>query len=262
MGEVGGQGALESLQSFFDVKAATSNIDSALDAVSWLFTIVIWVVQIVGLIALVFWIFRIGVDILLITMRGTGVAKALEKFGTKEGAESYKNVGAYLKGNLLEIILVVVLVSLLITGWIFRIFSLASAGFGSLLNKILGLDIDGLISSADAQAWKDNIKVARNASIRNEYDQSVSDARGYLAELYNMQGVSSADPTYLSTSRKYSVAIAKCQYIAKEKGPDVIDQLNLDSGYFSQHKYDDSVFNEGMLQSDVMSNWGGSTSLN
>lgn len=261
--EAGGQGALESLQSFFDVKSATSGVDSALGAVSWIFTMVIWAVQIIGLVALGVWIFRIGVDIVLITMRGTTFADNLSKFGTStKGAESYKSVAAYLKGNLLEIVLVVVLVSLLITGWIFRIFSMALSGFGSLLNKLLGLDVDGLISSADAQAWQDNIKVARNASIRNEYDAAVSDARGYLSELYAMQGVSQSDPTYKATSRKYSVAIAKCQYIASSKGADVTKGLNLDSGYFTQHKYNDSVCNAGMLSQDVMAAWGGSNSCN
>lgn len=101
------------------------------------------VVQIIGLVALGVWIFRIGVDIVLITMRGTTFTDNLSKFGTSsKGSESYKSVATYLKGNLLEIILVVVLVSLLITGWIFRIFSMALSGFGSLLNKLLGLDIE------------------------------------------------------------------------------------------------------------------------
>src|SRR5699024_3539952 len=137
----------------------------------------------VGAIALGIWIFRIAIDIILIVTRGTAIAESgkLNKWGTSsdDKSESYSSIMGYLKHNILEIILVILVVILLFSGYMFRIIAFAIDGVGTLLNKFLGLDLSTKLSALDADAFVNNVGSQRSASLRNQYDEQLSGAREY-----------------------------------------------------------------------------------
>lgn len=253
----GGQQGLNQVVQFFNVRASGVDLTSAIGVTDVLMTIAILIVSILGFIALAIWVTRIGVDILLITLRGTEIAAKMSKLGTSQDTSSYNKVSDYLKKNFVEIILVVVFIGLMITGWLWRIFAIALNGFGSMLNYLLGLDIDGLISGADAEAWKSNIQNQTYPTIRDEYEQNVAAAQGYLKELYDMVDVDNNDPRKLAVRRKYSVALSKASHIAQSgESANIIDELKLYDGYFDRHKRND-VCRSTFFESASMAHFGG-----
>lgn len=256
----GGQQGLNQVVQFFNVRASGVDLTSAIGVTDVLMTIAILVVSILGFIALAIWVTRIGVDILLITLRGTEIANKMSKLGTSQDTSAYNKVSDYLKKNFVEIILVVVFIGLMITGWLWRIFAIALNGFGAMLNFLLGLDVDGLISGADAEAWKKNIENQTYPAIRDEYEQNVAAAQGYLGELYNMVDVSNDDPRKLAVRRKYSVALAKANVIGSNSAVTtaMTTELKLYDGFFDRHKKTD-LCRSNFFETQSMASFGSFT---
>ena len=133
-------GALQQVIRFFDVKATTADVSTAMDLTGVFIQFATIFVQIIGFFAISIWIARIGIDILLLTTKGTEFASKMEKFGTGK-SDHYESAVAYIKGNLVQIAIMVVLIVFLITGWIFRLFTIAMSGIGMILNRLLNLDV-------------------------------------------------------------------------------------------------------------------------
>lgn len=265
---VGGQTGIQQVQSFFNLKSQTSGIENAMGITSPFITFTIWVIQMVGFIAIGIWMIRIAVDILALSTKNLAFAENLQKFGTGSGEKGgYDSTGAYIKKNGLEIVMVITLTVLMMTGLLFRILALALGGVGTILNIVFNLDLDGLNSAADAQSFVENLETRRPASLRNEYDEHLASARGFAGELYSLaaEGVSQSNPNFQATSRRYTTAMAKAELISQT---DVManygDQLKLGDAYFQQHKYNADVCNEAFLDSDTSSIWsqsGGTLNL-
>src|SRR5699024_247532 len=120
----GGSGSNVSLiKEFFNTQSSAGDLSSVLSSTSLWFQIVVWIIMFVGAIALGIWIFRIAIDIILIVTRGTAIAESgkLNKWGTSSDDESksYSSIMGYLKHNILEIILVILVVILLFSGYMF-----------------------------------------------------------------------------------------------------------------------------------------------
>lgn len=255
---VGGQTGIQQVQSFFNLKSQTSGIENAMGITSPFITFTIWVIQMVGFIAIGIWMIRIAVDILALSTKNLAFADKLQTFGTGKDSSSYDSTGAYIKSNGLEIVMVITLTVLMMTGLLFRILALALGGIGTILNIVFNLDLDGLNSSADAQAFVENLETRRPASLRNEYDEHLASARGFASELYNLaaDGVSQSNPNFQATSRRYTTAMAKAELISQT---DVMaaygDQLKLGEAYFQQHKYNADVCNDSFIDSDTSTIW-------
>lgn len=257
--DTGGQTGIQSVQSFFDMKSQTTGIENAMGIVSPFITFTIWVVQIVGFVAIGIWMIRIAADILALSTKNLAFAEGIQKFGTGK-TDSYDSTGAYIKKNGVEIVLVICLTVLMMTGLLFRILSLALGGIGTILNVVFNLDLDGLNSAADAQAFVENLESRKPASLRNEYDEHLTSAKGYATQLYTLSadGVSKTNPNFQATSRKYTTALAKAELISKT---DVMKtgskQLKLGADYFKQHKYNADVCNKAFFDSATTQIWAG-----
>lgn len=247
------QSGLGQVVEFFNVRASGTDVSSAIGITNVLMSIAILIVSVLGFTALAIWVARIGVDILLITLRGTAIADKLSSFGTAK-SESYDSVGKYLKNNFVEILLVVVLIALMVTGWLWRIFAIALQGVGGVLNFLLGLDFDGLLSAQDVNAWKDNVTSQPPAAIKNEYDENVALAESTLNELYSMTDMDNNVALKQDVIRRYTIAMSRAQWISEQtngqNGADVIGSLNLESNYFARHKTT-NYCNTAFLNSDA-----------
>lgn len=232
----GGQGGLGQVVSYFEMRSSMTDVSTAIGITNVLMSAAILVVSVLGFVALAIWVSRIGVDILLITLRGTAIADKLRNLGTNKDASSYDKVSNYLKTNLVEIILVVVLVALMVTGWLWKIFAMALQGVGGILNFLLGLDFNGMLSSTDYDAWKENVTRQRPAAIRNEYDKYLTAAINNLDQLYNMTDVDNNNPVKQNIVRQYALNLARAQHISTEKGGELTTALKLDGEYFNRHK--------------------------
>lgn len=253
----GGQQGLNQVVEFFNTRASGVDLTSAIGITDVLMTIAILIVSVLGFVALAIWVTRIGIDILLITLRGTEFADKISKLGTSQDTGSYNKVSDYLKKNFAEIVLVVVFIGLMITGWLWRIFAMALNGFGSMLNYLLGLDVDGLISGADADAWKTNVVNQPYAGVRDEYEKNVAAAQGYLNQIYQMEGKNDDDPQKIAVRRKYSVAIAKANHIAGSgEASAIVDDLKLYETFFDRHKASDTC-RASFFEDASMSHFGG-----
>lgn len=264
--DVGGQSALQEVQAYFNVKAQTNKIQNAIGVTNSFITIAIWFVQVLGFFCIGIWTVRIGFDILALVTRNLGVAKFAQTWGTgKEG--TYDSVGAYLKGNGLEIVMVVILAVLMMTGLLWRVLSLALGGIGTMLNKIFSLDLDGILSASDAIGYIENLESRKPESLRNEYDEHLGSVQSLVSQMYDLakDGVTNGDPQYKAISRQYTTAMAKAELISKTNViKNYASQLKLDSSYFSKHKYDANVCNKSFLDKDTLAIWsknGGSLSI-
>lgn len=247
------QSGLGQVVEFFNVRASGTDVSSAIGITNVLMSIAILIVSVLGFTALAIWVARIGVDILLITLRGTAIADKLSSFGTAK-SESYDSVGKYLKNNFVEILLVVVLIALMVTGWLWRIFAIALQGVGGVLNFLLGLDFDGLLSAQDVNAWKDNVTSQPPAAVKNEYDENVALAESTLNELYSMTDMDNDVALKQDVIRRYTIAMSRAQWISEQadgqNGADVVGALNLESTYFARHKTT-NYCNTAFLNSDA-----------
>lgn len=262
IGQVGSSG-LSDIVSFFNNQSSGGDVSNALSSAGIAFKIAMFLIMFIGAIAMAIWIGRIAVDILLIVTRGTklGESEKVKKLGTG-GSDSYASVGTYLKGNLLEIILVIVLITFLMTGWLFRLIAIALSGFGALGNKLLGLDIEGTLSAIDAEAFKENVSVRRTASLKIQYDEELGSARAEAARLYEMakDGAVSDNPKFVKAKRLYTTNMIRADILAKELADvrNAQGELKLEPGYFNQHlrQNGDGVCNEGFIVEEISTSYG------
>lgn len=257
-------GAMHQVMRFFDVKSATADVSTAMDLTGIFIQFATIFIQIVGFIAIAIWIARIGIDILLLTMQGTKAAEKLQDLGTGK-SEHYESAVAYIKGNLMQIAIMVVLIVFLITGWIFRLFSIAMSGIGMILNRLLNLDVGTIWSEQEVIAWQDNYASSTNAQKLNLYDDAVADAHGYAQTLYEMKGISKDDPGRQDIERNYTNAMMKANYVSSgdgsgSTGSDLAAALNKPDNYFDRHKRTDSICNEYFELSEASTIWGGGVS--
>lgn len=254
-------GALQQVIRFFDVKATTADVTTAMDVTGVFIQFATIFVQLIGFIAISIWIARIGIDILLLTTKGTEVATKMEKFGTGK-SEHYDSAVAYIKGNLIQIAIMVVLIVFLVTGWIFKLFSIAMSGIGMILNRLLNLDVGAVWSEQEIIAWQNNYDSSTNAQKMEMYDNAVSDAQSYAQTLYDMKGVPKDDVNRQEIERNYTNAMMQANYVSNQGGSDLAGALNKPADYFSRHQRTDAICNDYFELTEAASTWGGSISCN
>ncbi|PGR83637.1 hypothetical protein [Bacillus cereus] len=258
--ETGGQQGLSDIVNFFNMQSTTGDVSTALSASGWAFKIALFVIMTVGALAMAVWLARIAVDIVCLVTRGTAVADKMGKLGTGKG-DSYDSVGKYLKGNIVEIILVIVLITFLITGWLLRLIAMALSGIGILLNKLLGLDLAGGLATLDADAFKENISARRTTSLRNQYDDELASVRHYANVLYDKakDGAISDDPAFNQAKSMYTQSMVKADLLATELNKrKATDEMKLGADYFKQHlrQNGDGACNKSFMVNDVQSTYG------
>ena len=254
-------GALQQVIRFFDVKSTTADVTTAMDLTGIFIQFATMFVQIIGFIAISIWIVRIGIDILLLTTKGTEFANKMEKFGTGK-SEHYDSAVAYIKGNLVQIAIMVVLIVFLVTGWIFRLFSIAMSGIGMILNRLLNLDVGAIWTEQEVIAWQDNYASSTNAQKLELYDNAVSDSQGYAQTLYEMRGVPKDDPDRQEIERNYTNAMMQANFIQQQGGSDLATALNKSSDYFTRHQRTDAICNEYFELDEASAVWEGRVSCN
>lgn len=231
---------LSDIVEFFNVFSASGDVGGALlDAGVW-FKIALFLIIMVGAISMAIWIVRISVDILLIVTRGTNLDKTkIGSLGTgKDG--SYDSVGKYIGGNIVEIILVIILITFLMSGWLFRLIALAISGFGILANKLFNLDIDGGLSKMDAEAFVDNVGMLRANEAKAEYDDRIGAMKSQAELLYGYakEGLDAESPKFQKAKRIYTSNFAQADVISTQKfgeGGGAITALRLPTSYFARH---------------------------
>lgn len=259
LGQVGNTG-LSDIVSFFNNQSSGGDVTNALGSAGIAFKITMFLIMFVGAIAMAIWIGRIAVDILLIVTRGTGATAKLEKFGTGE-ADSHASVKTYFAKNIVEIIMVIILITFLMTGWLFRLIAIALSGFGALGNKLLGLDIEGALSKADAEAFSEGVSARRTVSLKVQYDEELGSARAESVRLYEMakDGKVSDDPKFVKSKRLYTTNMARAQILSNELTGkrNAESELKLGEGYFEQHLRvgGDGVCNDSFLVSDAITTY-------
>ena len=247
-------GALQQVIRFFDVKATTADVSTAMDLTGVFIQFATIFVQIIGFFAISIWIARIGIDILLLTTKGTEFATKMQKFGTGKDTH-YESATDYIKGNLIQIAIMVVLIVFLITGWIFRLFTIAMSGIGMILNRLLSLDVGAVWTQQEVEAWQDNYKSSTNAQKLEMYDNAVSEAQGYAQTLYDMKGIPSDDPDRQEIERNYTNAMMQANYVEKTGGTDLAAALNKSNDYFKRHKRTDAICNTHFQLKGAAQTW-------
>ena len=244
---------LSDVTSFMSSMSANSDVGSTLLSASLAFKLAIYFIMFCGAIAMAIWIARIGVDILLIATNGMGKLEDsfIGKMGTKSG--NYGSVGAYLKGNFVEIVLVIVLISFLMTGWLFTIISMALTGFGLLANKVFNLDVDGGLSKMSASAFTDNIGMLRATEVKVMYDDNLGNLKSQANTMYTYasDGVDTDSDQWIKASRLYSAYMSKTHLLSKEGAEDK-STLKVSDAYFEQHLNSSDICNTAFLDGAII----------
>lgn len=249
-------GAMQQVIRFFDVKVATTDVSNSMALTGVFIQAATMMVQIIGFIAISIWVLRIGVDILLLTTKGTAIAEKLDGFGTGD-EKNYESATAYISGNLVQIALMVVLIVFLITGWIFKLFSLSMTGIGMILSRILSLDVGAAWSQQEVLAWRDNVMSSTNAQKLAIYDEAVSEAQGYAQSLYDMRGAPKEDAMRQEMEHKYTNAMMRAQFIntGEGGGSSLAEALNKPDDYFGRHLRTDAICNAHFLEDSMVGMW-------
>lgn len=228
---------LGDIVSFFNNYATSGDVDGALVSTGFIFKAVLWVIIFVGAISMAIWIARIAVDILLLVTRGTKIAESgLKNFGTGKdgGAASVKD---YISKNGIEILLVIVLITFLITGWLFRLVAIALSGFGALGNKLFDLDLESAFTTTEVDSYVEQLPSRRAVSLKAEYDQMLGNARSEATRLYEYakQGKLKTDPAYQKSMKLYSNYMYRAQAVSVTMTNEKAASLNVKDEYFQQH---------------------------
>lgn len=252
----GGQTALEGVKSFFDMKSQTDNIAYATGITSPFISLTLLAMQVIGFVAIGIWTLRISADILGLALPDKAGSKFVAMFGTAK-AESYGTAKDYMSKNMVNVVSVLLLTVLLMTGMLYRVLSLALGGIGTVLNIVFKLDIDGIVSASDASAYINQLGTRRPTDLRNEYDSQLNSLKQFANQLYeySAEGISKNDSLWKSSSRKYTTAYIKADAIATSLKGKETSELKLGSSYFQQHKENSKVCNKDFSDSDVISAW-------
>lgn len=257
---------LSDIVSFFNNQSSNGDVSGALGTAGFAFKIAMFVIMFIGAIAMAIWIGRIAVDILLITTRGTKIAdnETLKKMGTVEGDKNYDSVMGYVKGNILEIVLVIVLITFLMTGWLFRLIAIALAGFGALGNKLFGLDIEGTLSSYEASNFAGQVEMRRLSSLKSQYDEELGNLRAESERLYDIakKGAVSDDPKFLKAKKMYSMHMARADILGKSlESRSGVAEFKVDASYFKQHlkQAGNGVCNTKFLDTTILAQYTSGT---
>lgn len=271
LGAVSGQGAdvvtssgLSDIVSFFNTQSVNNDVAGTLMNTGLAFKIAMGLIMFIGAIAMAIWIARIAIDILLLATNNIGNFSKLESLGTKSGG--YGSVADYLKGNLLEIILVIILITLIMTGFLFRLIGVAISGTGMLLNKLFNLDVDGGLSKVSGQSYKEGFDMLRLPEKKIKYDEALGALKAQADVLYNYssEGMEKTNPKFISAMRAYSVQMGRAVYAGNSLGKgDTPKTLNLNKAYFEQHLSSADACNKSFIDTTVINNYGdkGSTTV-
>lgn len=254
----GGQSGLESVQSFFNMKAQTDNIAYATGITSPFISFTILAMQVIGFVAIGIWMLRISADILALALPEKAGGKLVQTFGTAEQG-GYSTAQDYIKKNAVNVVFVIILTVLLMTGLLYRVLSICLGGIGTVLNVVFKLDIDGIVSASDASAYITQLGTRQLTDLRNEYDSQLATTKQFAGELHKLagEGISKTDSIWKSASRKYTTSFIKAEAISKrvKQNDGATSELKLGSAYFNQHKENSSVCNTNFADKDVQSAW-------
>lgn len=247
---------LSDVVSFFNTQSTNNEVSESLKNSALAFKIAMAAIMFIGAVSMAVWIGRIAVDILLIVTHGMGKMDKLANFGTGK-AESYTSVGKYLTGNLLQIILVIVLVAFLMTGWLFRLIAIALSGFGMLANKAFNLDIGGGMSKLSAKSYQEGFEMMRVQEQKAVYDTELASLKAQADIMYQMasEGAEKSSSKFVNAQKTYSVHMGKL-YVAGSKLETKAGSLNLNKSYFNQHLDSRVGCNKAFVDATVLGNYG------
>lgn len=249
------------LSEFFTTQSTAGDLNSVLSDTSLLFQIVVVAIMFIGAICLAIWLIRLGIDIFLIVTRGFGgeggARSKMAGWGTAGEAQAYSNLGTYFKKTLFQIILVILIIALFMTGMMYQVIAYALDFVGTVSSKLFGLDLGTKLSSLDAESFVENIGSQRSNSLRNQYDEQLSASREASNQLYDYakDGTVDDDPKLNEMKSQYTQSMVKANILGEElMDRDADKEFKLGDGYFQQHlrQDGDGVCNEEFLLEDVI----------
>lgn len=245
---------LNAVKSYMGSMTSTGDLNGALASTAIVFKIAVFIVMVIGGLALAIWTFRIGMDILSLALpKGNKVGEMASKWGTGK-ADNYEDVMSYIKDNGLNTVLMLTLIVFLMTGWIFQIAGLVMTGAGMLINKLVGIDIEGSLAKFDAQSFTSKAAIMRPAQLKQQYDEHVSGMRATMQQIYETGGKDPdiKDPRLQTMFRTYTMHYVKAELIGKQAEKHAKD-FKVPDTYFEQHRIEGGT---GVCDADFLSNGG------
>lgn len=226
---------LNTVKSYMSSMTSSGDLNNALGSTAIVFKVAVFIVMVIGGLALAIWTFRIGMDILSLALPKSGFTDKISAMGTGK-ADSYEDVMAYIKDNGLNTLLMLTLIVFLMTGWIFQIAGLVMTGAGMLINKIVGIDVEGSLAKFDAESFSQKAGIMRPAQLKQQYDANVGAMRSTMQQIYETGGADPDpdDPRLKTMFRTYTMNFVKADLIGKQAKNHTSD-FKVPSGYFEQH---------------------------
>lgn len=230
----GNSSGLESMSSYMQNMTSSGDIDGALGSTAVVFKVAVFIVMVIGGLALAIWTVRIGADILSLALPKSKLTDKIAVLGTGK-AENYDNVMDYIKNNAVNTILMLTLIVFLVTGWIFQIAAMVMAGFGLLINKIVGIDVEQSIAEFDSQNYDAKASLMRPNQLKQEYDENVAGMRSQAQLIHEAAGGNPdpKDPKIQQYLRQYALYYARA-HISSGKLNE--RDFNLEARYFDTHR--------------------------
>lgn len=244
---------LNAVKSYMGSMTSTGDLNGALASTAIVFKIAVFIVMVLGGLALAIWTFRIGMDILSLALPKSGFTDKIASLGTGK-ADNYEDVMSYIKDNGLNTLLMLTLIVFLMTGWIFQLAGLVMTGAGMMINKLVGIDIEGSLAKFDAETFTNKAAIMRPAQLKQQYDEHVGGMRSTMQQIYETGGKDPdiKDPRLQTMFRTYTMHYVKADLIGVEAAKKAKD-FKVPASYFKQHKIEGGT---GVCDGDFLTNGG------
>lgn len=235
----------DAINSYMQTMTASGDVSAAMGTTAYLLKLTVFLVMVAGGLALAIWVFRLAADILALALPAGKASERIGKLGTGR-SQDYDSVMAYLKDNAVNTILMIVLIAFLVTGYLFQIVGMAMTGFGLLINKLVGIDVEEVLMEFSVQDYETQVMLMTPAQVKAEYDQAVAGMRSEAQMIHSIGAQNSYDinnDQLRQHLRQYALHFQKADAIggssASGTSGGAVDRNNypnLEDGYFGAHR--------------------------
>lgn len=231
----------DAINSYMQTMTASGDVSAAMGTTAYLLKLTVFLVMVAGGLALAIWVFRLAADILALALPAGKASERIGKLGTGR-SQDYDSVMAYLKDNAVNTILMIILIAFLVTGYLFQIVGMAMTGFGLLINKLVGIDVEEVLMEFNHQEYETQVLLMTPAQVKAEYDQSIAGMRSEAQMIHSIGAQNSYDinnEQLRQHLRQYALHYQKANTIGGTGGSSgavtASNYPNLESGYFNTH---------------------------
>lgn len=253
--------SLQEFVTFLGSPDMYGSMSMAAQMLKWAVHLVVTLLMIAGIVAILFVVAKVAVDIVFLSGIGQLLNKdegAMGKFNKRlEGFASTNaingEIGEYIKQDIWKVVLTLAFIGLLASGMLLPIAGQVAGVIGAGVDRIIGLDPAGQVANFDWGEFQESVTYTRDSDLKADYDKYVSEAESYMNYIYDLGSSRKPgdDPAIQKYKRLYTSAMLKATAVSRNVQS---ANLKLPEQYFKQHE---DLCKSEFMDGEVKSEYGG-----